>query len=234
MRFFRFKQFQITDDHSAMKVGTDSVILGAWANQQNVKTVLDIGSGAGLLSLMLAQRNSISRVTAVEIDNDAVEDAKYNFNNSTWSNRLSVIHSDIRSFQAEEKFDLIISNPPFFKDSLLPDIHARAGARHDEHLSLDDLLSFVKKHLNHDGHFTLVFPFDRERELLSLAKIKGLFPCRIMRSMNKPSAQIKRSFIELSYIKTEAVKIDLLEIRNAESEYSEAYKELTKEFYLKF
>jgi len=234
MRFFRFKQFQITDDHSAMKVGTDAVILGAWTKLQNINTVLDIGSGAGLLSLMLAQRNSASSITAVEIDKGAVDDAKYNFSNSPWSNRLNVVHSDIRSFRAEEKFDLIISNPPFFKNSLLPDFSARAGARHDSNLSLDDLLIFVKQNLAHEGHFALVFPFDRETELLNLAKTIGLFPCKIMHTKNKSSAQIKRSFIEFSYNKNEAVKMDLLEIRNGESEYSAAYKRLTKEFYLKF
>jgi len=234
MRFFRFKQFQITDNRSAMKVGTDSVILGAWVGVEAVKNVLDIGCGSGLLSLLVAQRIASAKIMGVEIDEGACLDAEFNFSKSKWNERLSVIHADILSVSIKQKYDLIISNPPFFKSSLLPNEKNRAGARHDESLSLNNLLLFVKNHLADEGRFALVFPFDREEELLLLASNNGLFPQRILHTKNKPSAQTKRSFIEFSKFENMQPQMDELEIRNKNSEYSTDYKELTKDFYLNF
>ncbi len=234
MRFFQFKQFQITDDRSAMKVGTDSVILGAWVQIDNVKSILDIGCGSGLLSLILGQRISTANIVGVEIEVGASQDACFNCEQSPWNNRISVIHNDIRKVSLSHEFDLIVSNPPFFTDSLLPNKEARAGARHDESLSLTELFESVIKHMTANGRFALVFPFDRERELLSLAEKKGLYPMHILHTKNKPQAQIKRSFIIFSKSFTKSIQIDLLEIRNADAEYSSAYKKLTKDFYLKF
>jgi len=234
MRFFQFKQFQITDGRSAMKVGTDSVILGAWVPIDDVKSILDMGCGSGLLSLILAQRSSSANVVGVEIEEGAIQDACFNCEQSPWNDRISVIHDDIRKASLSSEFDLIVSNPPFFTDSLLPNNKTRAGARHDKSLSLLELLESAIKHMTTNGRFALVFPFDRERELLSLAEINGLYPMRILHTKNKPQAQIKRSFIIFSKSFTKNIQIDLLEIRNEDAEYSSAYKKLTKDFYLKF
>jgi len=234
MKFFRFKQFQITDDRSAMKVGTDSVLLGAWVLKADYTSILDIGSGSGLISLMMAQRFEKAKIRAVEIDAAACEDARFNFEESPWANRLKVEHSDICELEINQNYDLIISNPPFFSDSLLPNIKSRAEARHDHSLRLSDLFEYANKGLAHSGVFALVYPFDRQKEVLEIAAKFELFPQRILHTKNRPNAEVKRSFIEFKKEKLENVVFESLSIRDIDSIYSEAYKKLTSEFYLNF
>ncbi|MCK5856459.1 MAG: methyltransferase [Bacteroidales bacterium] len=234
MKFFKFKQFKITDDRSAMKVGTDSVILGSWVCNHKIANVLDIGGGSGLISLMIAQRIQSAKIVSVEIDVESAKDSAFNFSNSPWNDRIALFRDDIRSFTSNAKFDLIISNPPFFTESLLPPKTARAGARHDDNLSLRELLEAVSNLLDNDGLFAVVYPFLREKELVEYAKKIGLFPHRILHTKNKPNAVFKRSFIEFRRIESENTIGEILEIRNEQSIYSNKYKELTKEFYLNF
>jgi len=234
MKFFRFKQFQITDDRSAMKVGTDSVILGAWVSKSDYTSILDIGCGSGLISLMMAQRFATADIFGVEIDTSACLDASFNFEESPWVNRLKVEHADIREVETNHIYDLIISNPPFFSESLLPDKKARAEARHDQNLRLNDLFETVNKGMIHNGVFALVYPFDRQEELLEVAAQFELFPHRILHTKNRPNAEVKRSFIEFRKEKLENVIFESLSIRNNDHVYSEAYKRLTSEFYLNF
>lgn len=231
---FQFKQFQIRDDHSSMKVGTDSVLLGAWVNIQHVNSVLDIGCGSGLISQIMAQRIPHAQVVGVEIDPSSVEDAKFNINRSPWSNRLKVITEDILKYSPPHLFDLIISNPPFFKDSLKPDNQGRAGARHDLSLDLKDLLFVASNLLSSKGVFTLVFPYDREEELFNMASKFALYPHRILRSRNKPSAVIKRTFVEFYKDKSQNLRIENLNIRDVNNIYSKEYQIITSDYYLKF
>ncbi len=234
MKFFRFKQFQITDNRSAMKVGTDAVIIGAWAQADNPKSILDIGCGSGLISVMLAQRYSDVEIYGVEIDAESVKDALYNFQHAPWSTFLHIVHQDIQSFQPSRKFDFIVSNPPFFKDSLFPEKERRAGARHEHNLSVDELLVSVARLLEPQGVFSLVFPYDREDELISKAEKLGLYPKRILRTRNKPEAIIKRSFIEFSFMEIQDVSHETFCIRNSDNVYSAEYQSLTSAFYLNF
>jgi len=234
MKFFTFKQFRITDNRSAMKVGTDSVILASWVQTANTKTVLDIGCGSGLLSIMLAQRISDANILGVEIDANSAKDCHVNIENAPWNERLKVLHIDIRDYNPKEKFDLIISNPPFFANSLLPPEDARARARHDSELRLDDLLNSVSRLLDREGVFAIVFPYLREEELLSEAKKHSLFPSRVLHTKNKPDAVLKRIFIEFRKQSDAQYEEEIMEIRNKQNVYSDAYKELTKDFYLNF
>jgi tRNA1Val (adenine37-N6)-methyltransferase len=234
MRFFRFKQFQITDERSAMKVGTDAVILGAWAQGNNPQSILDIGCGSGLISVMLAQRYAKAKIYGIEIDADAVKDARFNFQHAAWNKNLHIVHQDIQSYQPSQKFDFIVSNPPFFKDSLFPDKVNRAGARHEQSLSIDELLDSVARLLEDYGVFSIVFPYDREGELIAKAEKLALFPMRILRTRNKPEAIIKRSFIEFSFTKKHDISYETFGIRNNDNVYSKEYQSLTSEFYLNF
>jgi len=234
MKFFRFKQFQITDERSSMKVGTDSVLLGSWLRNANYKSVLDIGCGSGLISLLIAQRFEQAHIFAVEIDAAACLDADFNFKQSPWSDRLKVENADVRGLKVGRQYDLIISNPPFFNNSLLPDDKSKAKARHDESLLLIDLFAFVHKAISKNGVFAMVFPFDRQEELLHIAAQFDLFPHRILHTRNRPDAEIKRAFIEFGKERLSDVVFETLSIRNQDSIYSEDYKKLTSMFYLNF
>ena len=234
MKFFSFKQFRVSDDRSAMKVGTDSVLLGAWIQDKAFENILDIGCGSGLISLMIAQRFEDADVMGIEIDPNSVEDAKFNFEQSNWSSRLKVKEIDIREFNSVNKYDLVISNPPFFTESLLPPKDNRAGARHDFQLSLDDLLVSAVRLLKENAVFALVFPYDREEILIEKASQLNLYPQRILHTRNKPDAQVKRCFIEFQKKQASEVKMEMLEIRDYNNEYSSAYKKLTKDFYINF
>jgi len=233
MRFFQFKQFRITDDRSAMKVGTDAVILGSWLSENNYSRILDIGCGSGIIALMMAQRFENAQIVGVDIDEGSIKDAQFNIADSPWNNRLKIIQSDISLFVTNQKFDLIISNPPFFTGSKLPPLVGRAAARHDEKLSLDSLLLSVSRLMKAEAVFALVFPFDRSDLLFDKAAEYGLYPQRILHSRNKPDAQIKRIFVEFKIMKNSGVEVEVLDIRNKDNKYSDEYLQLTKDFYLK-
>jgi tRNA1Val (adenine37-N6)-methyltransferase len=217
-----------------MKVGTDSVLLGAWVSKSDYTSILDIGCGSGLISLMLAQRFAAAKIFGVEIDAAACLDASLNFEESPWANRLKVEHADIRGLEISCKYDLIISNPPFFSESLLPNEKARAEARHDHSLRLSDLFESANIGMADNGVFALVYPFERQEEVLEVAAQNEFFPQRILQTRNRPDADIKRSFIEFRKEKLENVIFESLSIRNSDHVYSEDYKGLTSEFYLKF
>ncbi len=157
--YFQFKQFTVWHDKCAMKVGTDGVLLGAWVNIFNAKSVLDIGTGTGLIALMIAQR-STANILAVEIDADAVNQAIENVERSPWSGNIKVQHADFKTATFNTKFDVIVSNPPYFSDSLLsPDTH-RSTARHTSELTYHDLISRVSGILAFKGEFSLIIPAD--------------------------------------------------------------------------
>lgn len=235
MGVFRFKQFQLTDDHSAMKVGMDSVLLACWLRAANYSRILDVGCGSGLIALILAQRFPNAQINGIDIDADSLLDANENFRNSPWNGRLSAMHKDVREYQAEQSFDLIVTNPPYFSESLLPPETKRAGVRHDIHLSLAELLWSARRLLSAGGTFALVFPYERADELLNQAGDVGFYSKRIMYLRNKPGAQIKRIFVEFVLRKPETeVEKEYLFVRNAEGDYAPEYREITKDFYLKF
>ncbi len=232
--YFKFKQFVIKQEGAAMKVGTDGVLLGAWVNIADVHSVLDIGTGSGVIALMIAQRSK-ALVHAVEIDITSANQAKGNFETSPWASRLSI---DANSFQDFSKncsstFDLIVSNPPYFHKSLKPPTADRILTRHADQLSNNDLLEGVKKILSSEGRFCAIFPYTEGNIFIAEAANFGLFCNRKLYIQSKSDNPIIRILTEFSFGKKRLVE-DTISIHTLEGEYTDEYKRLTADFYLAF
>jgi len=233
MNSFQFKQFSITQQHTAMKVGTDGVLLGAWSDALE-GNVLDIGTGTGLIALMLAQRSKTALIDAIELDKVASEQAQENFKSSKWNNRLTVIHSTIQSYQPNKKYDLIISNPPYFINSTKAPNNIRNAARHTDQLSFNDLIYSVKRLLADTGVFSLVLPVEEATLFINSAEKENLFLNRKCLVKPNPTKPVKRILMEFSFIKKDIVLEELTIETKKRHEYTEEYISLTKDFYLKF
>ena len=241
---FKFKHFSINQDQCAMKVGTDGVLLGAWANtSHNPNSILDIGTGTGIIALMLAQRSHGELIDALEIDDNAYEQCVTNFENSPWSDRLFCYHASLEEFteDIEDKYDLIVSNPPFYSPPLvLPSLpsgenlisNARKIARFNDSMSFVHLIGCVSKLLSNDGKFAVIVPFKEEAPFIGLASKVNLFSNKILRVKGNTSSKIKRSLLEFSFHKTE-LKTESLIIETERHQYTQDYITLTKDFYLK-
>lgn len=227
--WFQFKQFTIHHDRCAMKVGTDGVLLGAWAECENPSKILDIGTGSGLIALMMAQRFPKAEVTAIEIDNDAAGQAKENFESSSFSARLSIYNSPLQQFETADSFELIVCNPPFFKVSSTSNSAQRNTARQTGELELDELFSFSAKYLSANGSLALVFPIDDE--LFEIAKTHGFFPTRIMWLKGNVEAPAKRVFAQFG--KEEVEKHEqILVLEASRNKYTPEATALLNNFYL--
>lgn len=232
--YFRFKQFTIFQDHSAMKVGTDGVLLGAWADVVHAQTILDIGTGTGIIALMLAQRSN-ALIEAVEIDQGAARQAQDNIDKSPWANRVTVYHSAFQDFaqRANKTYDLIVSNPPYFVQSLPSPQLERTVARHNELLPHHELLEGINLLLSPNGRFVGIFPYVEGNVFVALATQYALFCTKRLNVAGKEGAPVKRLVLEFSRSSQPLEEVDF-SIRNSQGEYSEEYVELTKDFYLGF
>ncbi len=232
MAGFRFKQFSIEQDDVAMKVGTDGVLLGAWANSDNAKRILDIGTGTGVIALQMAQRNAEARVWAVEIDATAAKRARANFDMSPWAERLEVEQTAVQEFASADKFDLIISNPPYFVNSLLPPDELRSTARHTHGLTFEELDSAVCRLLAEEGRFALILPPTEFEQYLAQSHLHLVRRCDVH---SVKGGVVKRVMGEFAKQKPTATKHETLAIEvERRGEFSEEYRALTKDFYLKF
>lgn len=232
---FDFKQFTVKQDQCAMKIGTDGVLLGAWATlTKQPFATLDIGAGTGVLSLMLAQRSHAEVIDALEIDESAYEQCVENFEASPWSDRLFCYHADLAEFteEIEDKYDLIICNPPFYSEDYKTENTQRDLARFQDAMPFEHLVDSVSKLLMEDGTFCTVIPFKEEDKFIDLASAVNLMPNKITRVRGTLNSEIKRSLIEMSF-RESAIEINELIIENARHDYTEDYKNLTKSFYLK-
>jgi tRNA1Val (adenine37-N6)-methyltransferase len=232
---FKFKQFTIDQDRCAMKIGTDAVLLGAWTSvNQEPFSVLDIGAGSGVIALILAQRSNAELIDAIEIADDAYEQCTENFENSSWNDRLFCYHTSLKEFteEIEDKYDLIVSNPPFYSDDYKSDDKQRALARFEDALPFSHLLESVSNLLSKNGVFSVVLPFKEEEKFIALATESRLFPNSILRVKGNPSSEIKRSLMQFSFTECE-VEIDELIIETERHQYTQDYINLTKDFYLK-
>ncbi len=232
---FQFKEFTIYQDKTAMKVGTDGVLLGAWVDLSNQPdSILDIGTGTGLISLQLAQKCNALTIDALEIEPNAYEQAVDNFENSDWGDRLFCYHASLQEFMDEinEKYELIISNPPFYTDTFKSVEKKRATARHTKTLSFEVLLSATAKLLSKTGTCAFIIPFHEEDIFLAYAEENQLYPQRITRVKGNIKTNFKRSLLQLSFKNTTS-KIDELAIEIERHVYTEKYKSLVKDFYLK-
>ncbi|MFR9523719.1 MAG: methyltransferase [Rikenellaceae bacterium] len=231
---FTFKEFVVHQDKTAMKVGTDGVMLGAWAAiDPSDDNILDIGTGTALIALMMAQRSG-ARVDAVEIDSSSAEQAQENVTASKWSNLIEVHHININDFDQNFRYDQIVCNPPYFSDSLLPPNSERAVARHTINLSFDELIAAVERLISREGKFSLILPVQELEAFEHCAKGK-LFLWRKCYVRSRVGGDCKRILGEYRLSQPERVEIEDIAIRESETnEYTAEYKELTKDFYLKF
>tara|TARA_R110002012_G_scaffold100115_3_gene238668 strand:- start:5508 stop:6218 length:711 start_codon:yes stop_codon:yes gene_type:complete len=235
MKPFRFKEFTIHQDQCAMKVGTDGVLLGAWASlDKQPESILDIGAGTGLIALQLAQRSYAETIDAIELDDAAYEQCVANFEASPWGDRLFCYHAGFDEFvdEMEDTYDLIVSNPPFYAEDVASGNPFRDKARQSNSLPFDELVQGVSKFLTEDGIFAVIIPFKEEKSFVGLAEHVGMFPNRITRVKGNPDTDFKRSLMEFSFHQNEPI-IDTLIIEEGRHQYTKEYVELTQAFYLK-
>lgn len=234
MKPFQFKQFTIEQDRCAMKIGTDGVLLGAWVSiKENPFSILDIGSGTGIIALQMAQRSNAEIIDAIEIEANAYEQCVDNFENSPWGDRLFCYHASLQEFAEEidDKYDLIISNPPFYSEDYKTLDKSRDKARFNDILPFDELIVSASKLLSQVGIFALIIPCREEENFIQLAKETGLYPRRICRVRGNPTSEQKRSIIEFSFFPAR-IEMEELVIENLRHDYTEEYKNLVGEFYL--
>ena len=218
-----------------MKVGTDGVLLGAWVNIDPwVESVLDIGTGTGVIALQMAQRSEAELIDALEIETNAFEQAVENFENSDWSNRLFCYHGSLQEFREEidEKYDLIISNPPYFNDSFKALKEDRTIARHTDQLNFFELLSSSATLLSEKGNCAFIIPYKEEENFIQIARNNGLYPSRITRVRGHNKSALKRSLLQLSS-KDISPEINELTIELERHVYTAPYVDIVKDFYLK-
>jgi tRNA1Val (adenine37-N6)-methyltransferase len=231
-KYFQFKRFKVMQDKSAMKVCTDSCLFGAWINEPTATEILDIGTGTGLLTLMLAQRHR-AVIDAVEIDFNAFNQAKFNVQNSPWSNRIKVHHSDIIKFNPQplRMYNLIVSNPPFFTNYLKSPDPARNTVLHDEYLSQAKLISCIKRLLDEKGKFYIMLPPEQAQSFEELASEIDLLPYKklLVRENEYKSTFRVLSAYQYSYSRLETSE---LMIRNKNQSYSPEFQQLLKDYYL--
>lgn len=231
MTAFRFKQFEVAHDKCAMKVGTDGVLLGAWAKHISPQTILDIGTGSGLIALMLAQRYSIALITGIDIEDSAIEQANENFNNSSWADRLTTHKVDLAQLQSDS-FDLIVSNPPFFNGTYFSGNTQRDTARQNDSLPPALLFQKVAELLSADGHFCCIIPTEHKAAYLSAATQAGLFLNNELRVKGNPNKPYKRELMQFSKIQSELISDSLIIETDKRHEYTPQYLTLVKDFYL--
>ncbi len=227
--YFQFKRFIIHHDRCAMKVGTDGVLLGAWAGEVEPQNILDIGTGSGLVALMLAQRFSSAFITGIELDSEAAAQAAENAANSEFSNRVTIQNKALQEFTPDGKFDLIVCNPPFFKVSSQSESAQRNVARQFGNLSPEELFHYASHHLSQSGNFCMIFPADSDLE--TPANEVGLYLNRKLEIRGNEKAPIKRVLLSFGLNK-QAIKIESLVIEETRGQYTSDFKDLLSNFYL--
>jgi len=232
--YFSFKQFTIRQDRCSFKVGTDGVLLGASADVDGVTRILDIGTGTGLIALMLAQRSQ-AEITAIEPDKDSSEQARKNVGKSKWHNRINIFNVSLQDFNpGDMKYDLIVTNPPYFRDSLKNPEPAKAASRHNINLTADELLKGVSKLLAEDGRFQVIMPYAEGNIFIAEASDYGLFCIKVIKIKSLPTSDIRRLILTFSWTRQETFEQFLTIEHGRRHEFTEEYKDLTKEFYMKF
>lgn len=236
---FTFKQFKIHQDKCAMKVGTDGVLLGAWADTEGANSILDIGTGTGVIAIMLAQKTESKDVLvhAVEIDDAAVEQARDNMANAPFASRLSVFHDSIQEFAKTHtiKYDLVVSNPPFFTGGTLSSNGDKTNVRHTVKLPHGDLLNATRELLEKNGRFCVILPLIEGLRFIEIARSYGFYLTRRSDVRPKQDKGIERLLLQFE-LSNRTFSHDELIIQNSrdERDYTEGYRELTKDFYTIF
>jgi tRNA1Val (adenine37-N6)-methyltransferase len=232
--WFDFKQFRIRQDRTPMKAATDAVLLGAWAPVTGVSRALDIGTGTGLLALMVAQRSG-TIIDAIEIDPIACHKARENVERSPWKERISIFHASLQQYihAHVREYDLIISNPPYYRDARKPDDFRKQVAKHDSSLSDETLLDGVEALLVPGGRFSLVLPAERARGFIHLAHEHRLYCHHTLEIIPRIGGRIRRILMEFAWTRQETV-CNTLQIMDSEGNFTGEYRDLTHDFYLAF
>jgi len=231
---FQFKKFSVAQDLCTHKVGTDGVLLGAWVKvHETDRSVLDIGTGSGLIAIMLAQRcPSATRIDALDIEASDVQQAKANVQRSPWPEKIAVHYSAVQDFFPDKQYDLIVSNPPWFTGSLLPPDEKRGQARHTNELSFEDLLTHASRLLSQAGRLGLILPYAEGLRFIELARSNGLPPLRKCTFRTRAHKPPERLLLEFSRRAKQQEEEELILYGEAD-QWSEAYRDLTAAFYLK-
>lgn len=233
---FAFKKFNVKQDKCAMKVGTDAVLLGAWVNPVGCKKILDIGTGTGVIALMLAQKSK-AVITAIDIDLDSTEQARDNVAESPFSAAIRVRHLSFQDLvqSSNERYDLIVTNPPYFIDSSKNQTGSKIAARHTDLLPFSDLISGVKKLLDEKGKFCLILPKNEAAIFRKMAEGKGLYLSKLLRVRTRPEKDSeKRHIMQFEFKESEFSESTLVIESDSHRNYSDDYKSLTKDYYLHF
>lgn len=231
---FRFKHFAIDDERCAMKVGTDGVLLGAWADVESDTQILDLGTGSGIVALMTAQRNDKARIVALDIDSDAVAVARTNADNTPWRDRITTICADVAEYNTDTKYDHIISNPPYFTESTHSPTLKRDMARSVSSLPFEVLVSSAERLLRRGGRLTVILPTD-SAALFRCVAFERLWLRRIATVTTVEGEVPKRELMEFELTDTPLMpRSEELLIQYRGGDYSEKYRALTKDFYLNF
>jgi ribosomal protein L11 methyltransferase (prmA) len=234
---FTFKQFHIVDNHTAMKVGTDGVLLGAWA--QGGKKILDIGTGTGLIALMMAQRFPLADIDAIEIDKGAFKDAQLNVSQSPFNDRINIINCCLQDYQlchetcTEGVYDAIVCNPPYFINSLKNPLLSRTTARHADSLSPQELIYYAKRLLKTKGTLSIIIPYDNKDILETEAIFNGLSVLKLVNIKTKSSKPAKRCLIEFGKDATKQCETEEQVLTTDKGTRTEWYQNITQEFYIK-
>lgn len=229
---FRFRQFTIQQDKCAMKVGTDAVLLGSWIDPKCSTHILDIGTGTGLIALMLAQK-STAEIDAVDIDEQAFEQARENFRISAWADRIRAYHEPFQDFSknSKKKYDLVVSNPPYFHHASKPCEEARLNARHNDQLSFVELIQGVKRVLADEGRFCVILPSKEGLEFMDLSQRNGLFCHEIIRVKTKADKNEKRLMMEFGF-RVGLLHDHEISIQEEDSRFTDEYVEMTREYFI--
>ena len=229
-KIFRFKQFGVLNDKTAMKVGTDGVLLGAWCDVAGARRVLDVGTGCGLIALMVAQRNQGAVVTAIDIDDEAVGEARVNVARSPWSDRVEALCVDFNDFAAQEPFDLIVSNPPFFTENVMAPDQSRNVARHSVSLTMEQLIGNSKPLLANGGRLAFIAPTQQELNIRRCVLKAAMSISRLARVVPVEGGAAKRLLCELVASPAPTVEEQIV-IKLADGYYSQQYVAMTQDFY---
>jgi len=232
--YFAFKQFVVKQDRCAFKVGTDGVLLGASAGVDGREAILDIGTGTGLIALMLAQRSEAS-ITAIEPDSISCQQARENIAGSKWKERIRVIETDLQKLSKQDmKFDLIVTNPPFFSNSLVNHDPRKSAARHNISLSTEDLLEGVQRLLSRDGYFQLIMPYAEGNIFIAEASSYSFYCNSIVKVRPLPTSEVRRLILSFSRHQLSPRESFLTIEHGKRHDFTEDYKALTRDYYLKF
>lgn len=243
---FQFKEFTIAQDRCAAKIGTDGVLLGAWTSlNREPDSILDIGTGTGVIALMLAQRSIAQTIDALELEDNAYEQASENFENSQWGDRLFCYHAHLHEFALEmdEQYDHIVCNPPFYKNAYQTEDQARNQARFEDAMPFNLIVGAIMRLLSQKGTFAIILPFEEEEDFIKLCAQGKLIPSRITRVRGNAKAPIKRSLIEFRFQESSSSSIENthnthpqhteLIIEKERHVYTEQYLNLVQDFYLR-